>query len=259
MSNVSTQSHLDIEDIRNDLVILKNGNVVLVLETTALNFDLLSDEEQDARIVGFANLMNSLTFTIQIVIHNERTDVTKYIERLRYIQSKQTAESVIRQMEIYIRFIKNLITNSEVIDKRFLIVIPAFIAAIQRPSLLRSVFGGPSQVTIDIDRILSKAQLELYPKRDQVIKQIKKIGLGIRQLSTDELIQLYYSMYDPDKTGYRQMQIGKSDYTVPIIVPRRVKTKKSEDSTPIPEDVKDDLPNQTDHKEQNTLELPPVE
>ncbi|MCA9385700.1 hypothetical protein KC717_03555, partial [Candidatus Dojkabacteria bacterium] len=62
-----------------------------------------------------------------------------------------------------------------------------------------------------------KAQLELYPKRDHVMKQFKKMGLGIRQLTTDELIHLYYTMYDPDKTGYRQQNLDSSAYTADII------------------------------------------
>jgi hypothetical protein len=96
-SNIgTTQDHLDIKDIRNDLVILRNGNVALVLETTALNFDLLSEDEQDARILAFAGLMNSVTFPIQIMIHTERTDVTNYIEKLQEIQVKQVSQAIIK-------------------------------------------------------------------------------------------------------------------------------------------------------------------
>lgn len=223
MAKASTQDHLDIEDIRNDLTILKNGNVALVMETTALNFELLSEEEQDARILAFAGLMNSLAFPIQIVIHTERTDVTRYIEKLKGVQVKQASPALAKQIEIYIKFIKNLTANNEVLNKRFFVVIPALIGAVQKPSLLKTLTGGSNQVSIDIDKILARAQLELYPKRDHIIRQFKKMGLGIKQLNTDQLIHLYYTMYDPDKMGYRQTSINKDEYTASMITPRNEK------------------------------------
>lgn len=221
MANATTQSHLDIEDVKNDLVILKNGNVSLVMETTALNFDLLSEDEQEARIEAFAHLMNSLTFPIQIVLHTERTDVTKYIEKLRIVQAKQISTALKKQIEIYIKFVKNLTINNQVLDKRFFIVIPAMLGAVQRPSLVKSLLGKSNEVVIDIDKILNKAQLELYPKRDHIMRQFRKMGLGIRQLNTDDLIRLYYSLYDPDKIGWNRINITKSDYTASMVTPMK--------------------------------------
>ena len=189
------------------------------MESTALNFDLLSEEEQDARILRFAGLMNSLTFPIQIVVHTEKTDVTRYVERLREVQSKQISKALVKQIEIYIKFIKNLTVNNEVLDKRFLIVVPALLGAVQRPSLVGSMFGKGSSVSIDIDKLLSKAQLELYPKRDHILRQFKKMGLGIRQLNTDDLIKLYYSMYDPDKFGADRLSITRADYSASFVTP----------------------------------------
>lgn len=223
MANATTQAHLDIEDIKNDLVILKNGNVSLIMETTALNFDLLSEEEQEARIHAFASLMNSLTFPIQIVLHTERTDVTKYIEKLRIVQGKQISPSLKKQIEIYIKFVKNLTINNQVLDKRFFVVVPAMFGAVQRPSLIKSLLGGSGEVIIDIDKILNRAQLELYPKRDHVMRQFRKMGLGIRQLNTDDLIRLYYSLYDPDKIGWNRINITKSDYTASMVTPMKTK------------------------------------
>jgi len=223
MANATTQAHLDIEDIKNDLVILKNGNVSLVMETTALNFDLLSEDEQEARIHAFAGLMNSLTFPIQIVLHTERTDVTKYIEKLRIVQGKQISPSLRKQIEIYIKFVKNLTINNQVLDKRFFVVVPAMLGAVQRPSLMKSLLGGASDVVIDIDKILNRAQLELYPKRDHVMRQFRKMGIGIRQLNTDDLIRLYYSLYDPDKIGWNRINITKSDYTASMVTPMKAK------------------------------------
>ncbi len=217
MASSTTQSHLDIEDIRENLVILKNGNVALILETSALNFELLSEEEQDARILNFAGLLNSLTYLIQIVVHTERTDVSKYLERLRSVQAKQNSRDIQRQIEIYIRFIKNLTVNNEVLDKRFFVVIPALFRAVKKPSLISSLFGRGGEVQVNIEKVLSRAQLELYPKRDHLTKLLKRMGLEVKQLNTDELIKLFYSMYDPDKASYSQVNLTKSQYTADII------------------------------------------
>lgn len=219
MAVQATQQHLDIEDIRQDLVILKNGSVALVLECSALNFDLLSEKEQEGRIVAFAQFVNSLTFMIQIVITTQRTDITKYIEKLRKVQARQISSALKRQIEIYVKFVKNLTVNNEVLDKRFFIVVPTMLQAVQKPSLIKTILGGQKQVDINIDKVLTRAQLELYPKRDHAIRQIRKMGLTIRQLNTDDLIRLYYSMYDPDKVGYHRLSITREDYTSSIIKP----------------------------------------
>lgn len=102
----TTQEHLDIEDIKQDLILCKNGQVSLVIETTAVNFDLLSEKEQEAKILAFAALINSLNFYIQILIRTEKLDVTRYIDRLEREREKQITDGLRKQIEIYTNFIK---------------------------------------------------------------------------------------------------------------------------------------------------------
>jgi len=97
---ISTQQHLDIEDIRDDLVVLKSGRVSLVIETTSLNFDLLDNAEQDARIGAFAAYLNSIRFPIQIVIRTQRTDIVKYLKLLEKYKYKTTSEAIANQVSI---------------------------------------------------------------------------------------------------------------------------------------------------------------
>src|SRR4030065_2326128 len=91
----STQEHLDIEDIRDNLIILKHGNAVFVLQTTAVNFDLLSESEQDAMIFAFAALVNSLTFPIQILIRSKRVDITNYLTRLEAAKKSAYTQALV--------------------------------------------------------------------------------------------------------------------------------------------------------------------
>ncbi|MBN1915982.1 hypothetical protein JW796_03245 [Candidatus Dojkabacteria bacterium] len=212
----TTQEHLDIEDVRDDLVVLKNGNVSLVMETTSLNFDLLSEEEQDIRILAFAGLMNSLNFPVQIVVRTERTDVTDYVDKLKIYKEKQISLALKRQIEIYMQFIKNLTVNTEVLDKRFFVVIPGIISSIQRTSAVRQIFGKPVKIK-NIEEVLEKAKLLLYPKRDHLLKQFQKMGIIAEQLKTDDLIRLYYGIYQPDTPGIKKLILKKQDFSTGIV------------------------------------------
>jgi hypothetical protein len=211
-SKLSTQDHLEIEDIRDDLVLLKDGRVSLVIETGAVNFDLLSEEEQDAKIKTFAGMLNSLNFQMQIVILTERSDLTSYLERLVAYREQQASKPLMKQIEIYIQFIKNLTYNREVLDKRFFIVIPEVSAEVQRTSIVKQIFGRRIQIT-NRKAIFEKSKINLYPKRDHLFKQFKKMGIEAWQLNNDQLVRLYYSMYDPDKIGAQNLELVTTKYT----------------------------------------------
>ncbi len=211
-SKLSTQDHLEIEDIRDELVLLKDGRVSLVIETGAVNFDLLSEEEQDAKIKTFAGMLNSLNFQMQIVILTERSDLTSYLERLVAYREQQASKPLMKQIEIYIQFIKNLTYNREVLDKRFFIVIPEVSAEVQRTSIVKQIFGRRIQIT-NRKAIFEKSKINLYPKRDHLFKQFKKMGIEAWQLNNDQLVRLYYSMYDPDKIGAQNLELVTTKYT----------------------------------------------
>ncbi|HRN86272.1 MAG TPA: hypothetical protein PKU78_02995 [Candidatus Dojkabacteria bacterium] len=211
-SKISTQDHLEIEDIRDDLVLLKDGRVSLVIETGAVNFDLLSEEEQDAKIKMFAGMLNSLNFQMQVVILTERSDLTAYVEKLVSFKQQQASKALIRQIEIYLQFIKNLTYNREVLDKRFFIVIPEISAEVQRTGIVKQIFGKRIQIT-NRKAIFDKAKINLYPKRDHVFKQFKKMGIETWQLNNEQLVRLYYSMYDPDKIGAKNLELATTKYT----------------------------------------------
>lgn len=212
----STQEHLEIEDIREDLVVLKNGSISLVIEVNAINFDLLSEREQDVRILSFAAFLNSLDFPIQIVIKTERTDISSYIEKLNAYKNRQISNALRRQIEIYVKFINNLTINKEVLDKKFYVVIPEVVGVVQRTSIIKQVFGRKTKIT-NVRSLVEKAKPKLYPKRDHIIKQFKRIGLIAKQSLNDELIRLYYSMYDPDKIGISKLQLSANEFTAGII------------------------------------------
>lgn len=220
----TTQDHLDIEDIKSDLVILKNGVATMVLETSSVNFDLLSEREQDAKIYAFAGMLNSLSFHVQIIVQTKKTDLGRYVELLEDHKNRQVTPGLRVQMEIYIEFIKNLTVTNQVLDKRFFIAIPNRAAVVVRPSIVKQFFGKKDKI-ININEIIERAKVQLYPKRDHIVKQLKRMGLFARQLNTNELVKLFYGFYDPERTGLEKLNLSLAELSTPMVEPELSKDK----------------------------------
>jgi type IV secretory pathway VirB4 component len=197
----STQDHLDVEDIIDDLVVLKNGNVSLVLKTTAVNFQLLSEREQDAKVAIYGALLNSLTFPLQIVIHTEKVDIRGYIDELERQSRTQTSTNLSTQIKIYVEFIKSLVVKNNVLQKSFFVIIPYInpYAAITKESFIekiRHAVRGTRPPLANVEGILEKAKIDLYPKRDTIVKQLERMGIKSKQLTSMQLKLLYRKFYN---------------------------------------------------------------
>lgn len=212
----STQEHLAIEDVRDDLVILKDGGCVLVLATTAINFGLLSEKEQDATIYSYAALLNSLTFSIQIVIRSQKKDISGYLRLLEQAEKKETKKEIKEQIRKYKKFVKETVAKNEVLDKKFYLVIPMLAVELGGAKTLTASISRKKKLPFAKEYILEKGKTNLYPKRDHLIKQLGRLGLKARQLTTAELIQLYFEIYNPG--SIRPPTLGlAAGYQVPIV------------------------------------------
>ena len=202
----STQDHLEVKSIVDGLIITKSRSVSLVIQTNAINFDLLAEYEQDSKIHAFAGLLNSLNFHIQIIVRTKRIDISNYIDYLKAQKEKEMSEGLTNMLDIYIHFIENLIIDNNVLDKNFFIIIPYNPAA---PIPGASIFDSKkdnddekkNQIEMKQDQLLEKAKIFLYPKRDHIIKQLSRMGLAGHQLSNQELISEFYTIYNPEEEG----------------------------------------------------------
>ena len=227
MINSTTQEHLDILDIKNNLVVLKNGSVTAVLQTTAVNFDLLSEIEQDAIISAFSMLLNSITFPMQIVIRSKKLDITKYVERIIRTENKITDPLLKRQAEAYRKFVQDIIKRNEVLDKKFYMSINSGGASgkdiISNPfafDFLKKLFGlHARRVNVDINRTLQTAQVQLLPRIEHLIKEFNRIGVKVRQLNTQELVELYFDIYNPSAIHGQRIRTNIEDYKTAIVNP----------------------------------------
>lgn len=199
----STQEHLAFRDITDDLIVNKNGSVSMVIQTSAINFDLLAEYEQDNKIYAFAGLLNSLNFRIQILIRTKRIDITNYIDYLKEQRNKPMSEGLSKQLEIYTQFVQNLIVQNDVLDKSFFIVVP-YSAGVQLPGT--GLFGSKKDKDeqmkyekMQTEQLIEKAKIFLHPKRDHILKQLSRMGLFGHQLTTKELITEFYTIYNPEE------------------------------------------------------------
>lgn len=197
----STQEHLEVRDIVDDIVITSTGTAALLIQTTAVNFDLLSEYEQDNKIYAFAGLLNSLNFPVQILIKTNRIDITHYVNYLKAQNERAMSPGLKKHLEIYTLFIQNLIVQNDVLDKKFYFVLyynP--IASITSAGMLKQG-GNDAKVETEISKLVERGKIFLYPKRDHVLKQINRMGLSGHQLVNAELMELFYNIYNPSDNG----------------------------------------------------------
>ena len=210
----TTQEFLDIEDVVDGLILFHDGSASLIIETTAVNFGLLSEEEQDALIYAYASLLNSLSFPLQIAILSKRMDISSYIELVNFEEEKQGNPILKERLRRYREFILSIVKENRVLEKRFYLVIAFSALELGLKSSLGSA-GGKKKLPFAKDYIVSRAKISLYPKRDHLLRQLGRIGLKGKQLATQELVELFYNVYNPSISGEKLAEV--SGYTKPLV------------------------------------------
>ena len=199
----TTQDHLPIADIKDDIVLFKDGGASIVLESSSLNFGLLSEKEQQAVVAAFAALINSLSFSMQIVVRNQRKDISGYINFFDRESAKIVNPKLKAITEDYRRFITESIKKKTVLGKRFFIVIPFSSLELGVTKSAQSILKkGP--LPFPKDYVMKKAKITLFPKRDHLIRQAGRLGLRLKQLNTNELIDLYYGINNPEPPAVKR-------------------------------------------------------
>ncbi len=197
--NASTQKFTEIQDIREDIVLLSGGSACLIIEVEATNFALLSQEEQHAKIVSYASLLNSLSFPIQIVIRNKRVDISSYLKLLdremqklaslhtpvQEVQFTSQNEKRITYIKQYKSFVEQLIKVNTVLDKTFYIIVSF--------SFLEK---GARGIGLKKEDFFAAAKASLHTKTESLAAQLGRLGLRNKILQTDALIKLFYDIYN---------------------------------------------------------------
>ena len=250
----TTQDHLDIEDVRDDIVLLKSGNATAVLQTTAVNFDLLSEGEQDSMIFAYASLLNSLSFPIQVMVRTKRMDVSNYLYRIQEAKNKATNDSIAAQIDLYEAFIKDLVSKNQVLDKRFYVVIPYIGLDFSQIKGGFSHLFGQRVENIDRGALLEKAKTNLEPKIEHLSKQFARIGVKAVRLNTEELVELFYDLYNPEVAREQKAALGTREYTTPLVEPSIAPMIGGQDQPVIKPAPVDQLPPNPPNQEAQPME-----
>ncbi len=210
----STQDHLPIEDVVEGVVLLKDGSCAAVLQISSVNFDLLSEREQQALVFAYGGILNSLNFPIQIVVYSNTKDVTSYLTNLKVAEETQKSPLLKERISHYRKFIEETVKKNDVLSKSFYIVIPFSVLELGLKSVSNQVFGGlpmltkaqPKELPFPKDYILEKAKASLEPKKDHLSRLFSRLGLEIKPLNTKELIELFYKIYNEETATNQKIQ-----------------------------------------------------
>jgi type IV secretory pathway VirB4 component len=218
----STQNSLQIAEIRDGIVIMNDGSYRAVLACQSINFDLMSPDERDAVEFSYQGFLNSLYFPLQIFIRSQKVDMRPYIEKLDKIRSEHDNMLLALLMEDYIEYMTDISQQTNIMDKRFYVIIP-FFSAVDAQKVVQSsknfftnVFGKKEEKVVINEKDLDKAKQELRNRIQACMAGLQQCGVRSVPLDTQELIELYYDAYNPD-TATRQHITKFSDLEAPII------------------------------------------
>ena len=196
---VSTQHFLDIAEIKEDVVILKDGTLRTVLLVSSINFSLKSEEEQNAIISAYIGFLNFLEFPLQIVIQSRKLDIDGYLDRLKKIEKEQTNELLRLQTIEYRQYISELVEIGDIMTKRFYIVIPYNPLSDKQKSWFSrflGLFSAARVVKLKEDEFM-KRRHALFQRVDHIVTGLASMSIKAVVLDTQSLIELYYNTYNP--------------------------------------------------------------
>ena len=200
----TSQEHLPIADITNDILLYKDGGAALVMESTSLNFGLLSEKEQSAVIAAYAAMINSLSFSVQILVRTQRKDISSYINYIDE-QAKRLTHPLLQKLMVEYRgFIMDSVKKKNVLGKRFFVVLYLSPLELGVGKSIAAVTKRGVTLPFTKSYVIKKAKITLYPRRDHLMRQAGRLGIKFRQLTTAELIDLFYSIYNPEHPAVKK-------------------------------------------------------
>jgi hypothetical protein len=204
----ATQRYLDIAEIKEDVVVMKDGTMRAVLIVASINFALKSEDEQNAIIAAYVQFLNALEFPLQIVIQSRRLNIDNYLDRLRESQKNQTNELLRMQIADYRNFVSELVSLGQIMQKQFFVVVPYNPLTDKAKgffSRLSEVFSPALSVKLAEDRF-RKRRDDLLTRAEHISGNLGSMGLKAVQLDTQSLIELFYRVYNPETYDTQKMQ-----------------------------------------------------
>jgi len=203
MPGASTQQFLEVDQIREGVLLLKNKSLRGIIMVSSLNFALKSGDEQEAIVYQFQSFLNSLDFSLEIAVQSRLVNITGYIDKLDELEKKQENELLKIQTGEYKNFIKNLVAGGQILSKTFFVVVP--FTLIEMPGFQQEKKGllKTTKQTQTEDQF-QRAKAQLWQRMEFVTLGLKRCGLQCVPLNTSEIIELFWSLYHPEEAevGY---------------------------------------------------------
>lgn len=199
--NLSTQAHIPISAIYDDVIVTQKGLFAQVVMVNSLNFGLKSEEEQNAIIAQYQSFLNSLSFPIQITMHSKQLDLTAYVKDLEARIPQEPNELIRYQIQEYLDFIQKLISIANIMDKKFFITVPYQLPPNEIPKggILATLFGT-ARVHLKVPlKKFATIKGELEQRAGNIMSGLMSMGITSQTLSTKQLIELFYRTYNPEE------------------------------------------------------------
>ena len=200
----SSQDFVPIKEIRDGILMTDDGNLHMVLMASSLNFALRSAEEQEAITAQYQNFLNSLDFSVQIMVQSRRLNIEPYLETLREAERGQTAELLKIQTREYVEFVRTFVETTKIVAKNFYIVVsfvPPLVAIGKKKGLgglLGGLFGGAKGGSKQLgDEKFEEYKNQLWQRTETVSGSIAATGVRTVPLNTEEIIELFYGLFNP--------------------------------------------------------------
>ena len=203
--NRSTQEFVPISEVRDGVIVLRDGGLRAILLASSINFALKSEDEQTAFIVQFQNFLNSLDFSCQIFVESRMLDIRPYIATLEVAYKNQIDDLMRIQIREYIEFIKSFTEAANIMTKNFFVVVPY--AASSLPSIggggaASKLLGKKNTTSVaDANRTFEEKVSQLEQRIAIVQQGLVRCGVRTVQLGTEEAIELFYKLFNPGEEG----------------------------------------------------------
>ena len=210
--SLPTQQFVDIKEVRNGVVYLKQGGMRKILIVSGVNFDLKSEAEQTAILSMFQNFINTIDFPVQFFIHSRKVNIETYLERMRERLEKEENELLKIQIAEYIEFIRSFVEQNAIINKTFFAIVPydgATTTAAGGMDNILSMFNKPQSADVQKQQSEHAAIEQLDLRVTEISNGIEQIGLRVTPLSDEEIIELFYNLYNPQLQEKKGLEITK--------------------------------------------------
>lgn len=204
MPKATTQQFLEIEEIKDGVIVLKNKALRGLLMVSSLNFALKSDDEQNAILYQFQNFLNSLDFPCQIVVQSRKLNITGYLEKLKNLEEGQENELLKIQTAEYRKFIQSLVETGSILTKNFFVVVPYTILEADGLIAARKGLFGGQKISELSKESFQRCKTQLWQRMEFVALGLRGCGLQAVPLTTPEIVELFWGLHHPKEAevGY---------------------------------------------------------